>query len=88
MSWKGLAKKKEDGGLGLKNPYLLNQTMGAKLWWRWMNGGTNLWKMIWNHKYNIFERPEAIFRYEEPPEGSTIWNLAANNRHLIHQHAF
>lgn len=38
VSWQGLINKKEDGELGLRDPYSLNQTMGAKLWWRLMGG--------------------------------------------------
>lgn len=32
--WKGLIKKELDGELDLKDPYILNQTMGEKIWWR------------------------------------------------------
>jgi len=34
ISWKGLTKNKEEGGLGLRDPYTLNQVLGVKLWWR------------------------------------------------------
>jgi len=36
VSWKNLTKRKEEGGLGLRDPEMLNKVMGAKLWWRWM----------------------------------------------------
>ena len=47
VSLKDLVKRNTEGGLGLRDPYILNQAMGAKLWWRWMNGGNDLWKRIW-----------------------------------------
>lgn len=50
-----------EGGLGLKDPYILNQVMGANLWWRWIGGGRDLWKKIWKRKYNIPKRTKDIF---------------------------
>lgn len=39
LSWKWLSKTLTEGGLGLRDPYILNQVMGEKLWWRWIQGG-------------------------------------------------
>ena len=36
VSWQTLIKSKSAGGIGLRDPLLLNQVMGAKLWWRWI----------------------------------------------------
>lgn len=88
VSWKGLVKSKDNGGLSLRYPYSLNQVMGAKLWWRWMKGGEDLWKRIWTKKYNMPTRPQEISRLREALKGSTIWNLASQNRELISKHAF
>jgi len=88
VSWQRMTKKKLDGGLGLRDPYILNQTMGDKIWWRWMSGGIDLWKQMWMRKYNMPERIKDILRYQDPPKGSVMWNLVARNRHLIKQHAF
>eukprot|EP00253_Pinus_taeda_P022943 PITA_22943 len=82
VSWKHLTKRKEEGGLGLRDPEVLNRVMGAKLWWRWMRGGNDLWKNIWTHKYNMPKTTEEILRLEETPKGSTIWNLASQNRSI------
>ena len=60
ISWQGLVKRKMEGGLGLRDPYILIQVMGAKLWWRWIGGGRDLWKKIWTRKYNIPERTKDI----------------------------
>ena len=53
LSWEKLIKIKNMGGLGLRDPYVLNQVMGAKLWWQWIQVGTNIWKLIWEKKYQI-----------------------------------
>jgi len=26
--------------------------MGVKLWWRWLEGSPDLWKVLWERKYN------------------------------------
>jgi len=36
VSWKNLVKRKEEGGLGIRDPEMLNKILGAKLWWRWV----------------------------------------------------
>jgi len=88
VSWKNLTKRKEEGGLGLRDPEMLNKVFGAKLWWRWMRGGNDLWKKIWSHKYNMPKTMEEILRLEETPKGSTIWDLVSQNRDLINNHTF
>lgn len=88
ISWKGLTKSKEEGGLGLRDPYTLNKLMGGKLWWRWMKGGGDLFKIIWSQKYNMPTNTEDLLGLEEAPRGSTIWNLASQNRDIISKHAF
>ena len=83
-----MVKSKTEGGLGLRDPYILNHAMVAKLWWRWLNGGNDLWKRIWTKKYNIPVKPEEILRIRDTPKGSTIWNLASLNKEIITRHAF
>ena len=53
VSWKHLIKHKEEGGLGLRDPSKLIKILGAKLWWRWLRGGNDLWKQLWRYKYNM-----------------------------------
>lgn len=47
VSLKHLTKRKEEGGLGLRDLEKVNKVLGAKLWWRWLRGGNDLWKVIW-----------------------------------------
>ena len=35
LSWAWLSKSVTEAGLGLRDPYILDEVMGAKLWWRW-----------------------------------------------------
>lgn len=53
-----------------------------------MKGGDDLWKRIWTKKYNMPTSPEEILRIRDTPKGSTIWNLASQNREIITKHGF
>lgn len=46
VSWKELSKHKEEGGLEIEDPEILNQVLREKIWWRWMRGGRDIWKQI------------------------------------------
>ena len=72
VSWKNLVKRKEEGGLGIRDPEMLNKILGAKLWWRWLQGGKDVWKKIWEIKYNMPDSTEGKLRTEEVPKGSSI----------------
>eukprot|EP00253_Pinus_taeda_P023921 PITA_23921 len=88
VSWKHLTKHKEEGGLGLRDLGKLNKILGAKLWWRWLRGGNDLWKQLWRHKYNMPDSMEAIYRMQETLKGSTIWELASQNRDIVGKNVF
>ena len=45
-------------------------------------------KKIWTKKHNMPTTAEGILRLEEAPRGSTIWDLASENRDIIGKHAF
>ena len=62
--------------------------MGAKLWWRWLQGGQDLWKTLWETKYEMPRSLSKKLKIDVVPKGSMIWNLAAGNRNLIRQHSF
>eukprot|EP00253_Pinus_taeda_P009631 PITA_09631 len=88
VSWSQLTERKEKGGLGLRDLETLNRVLGAKLWWRWLSGGNDLWKTIWRTKYRMPASQVDILRHQEIPKGSTIWELASQNRDLIGKHTF
>eukprot|EP00253_Pinus_taeda_P036048 PITA_36048 len=87
-SWSQLTERKEKGGLGLRDPEILNKVLGAKLWWRWLRGRNDLWKTIWKEKYNMPETAVEILRQRETPKGSSIWDLARLNRDLVEKNTF
>eukprot|EP00253_Pinus_taeda_P006671 PITA_06671 len=87
-SWKSLTKPKGKGGLGLRDPWTLNQVLAAKLRWRWLQGGSDLWKEIWTVKYNMPLTLEGILRDQNIPRGSDIWNLSLQSRDLVDNHIF
>eukprot|EP00253_Pinus_taeda_P018004 PITA_18004 len=87
-SWQSLTKPKEKGGLGLRDPWNLNQVLAAKLRWRWLQGGPDLWKEIRTVKYNMPLSPEEILRDQNTPRGSYIWNLSLQSRNLVDNHIF
>jgi len=62
--------------------------MGMKLWWRWTQSGHDLWKKIWEKKYEAVEKPEDRMRSQTEEKGSVIWNLARNNKYLIRDYNF
>eukprot|EP00253_Pinus_taeda_P018718 PITA_18718 len=87
-SWCQLTERKEKGGLGLRDPETLNKVLGAKLWWRWLRGGNDLWKIIWKEKYNMPDSAVEILRRKDTPRGSSVWDLACLNRDLVEKHSF
>lgn len=88
VSWKNVIKRKEEGGLGVRDPEILNKVLGAKLWWRWVQGGNDVWKRIWNKKYDMPNSTEGRLRVEETPRGSQTRELASRNRDIVENYVF
>jgi hypothetical protein len=36
VSWQKVCKPKKEGGLGLRDPAILNKVLSEKIWWRWL----------------------------------------------------
>lgn len=62
--------------------------MGAKPWWRWIQGGVDLWKKLWERKYDMPRSLKGKLRSQNEKKRSAIWNLASANRDLIRDHSF
>jgi len=88
ISWEWLCWLPNDGGLGLRDPFILNKVMGAKLWWRWLQGGPDLWKVLWERKYDAAGEIEEKLRSTTETRGSAIWNLARGSEDLIREYCF
>eukprot|EP00253_Pinus_taeda_P017458 PITA_17458 len=46
VSWENICNPKNQGGLGLDNPEILSNALGAKLWWRWVKDPEAQWASI------------------------------------------
>jgi hypothetical protein len=71
-----------------KRSKILNNVMGAKIWWRWLTHPTDLWAKLWRHKYAPNIEENNLIRLTNPNPGSSIWNTAWGNHHLVQEHAF
>jgi hypothetical protein len=88
VGWENLCKPKKLGGLGIRDLGKMNQVMGAKMWWRWLKHPQELWAQLWKQKYAPNVPSNQLIRFNEPMQGSNIWNTAWRNRPLIQKHAF
>jgi hypothetical protein len=88
VGWDKLCKPKKQRGLGIRDPGKMNQVMGAKMWWRWLQHPQELWAKMWKQKYAPNVHSNQLIRFNEQMQGSNIWNTAWRNRPLIQQHAF
>eukprot|EP00253_Pinus_taeda_P018398 PITA_18398 len=76
------------GGLNLVDPWVVNRTCGAKIWWKWIKEPTLPWARHWKENYTPDCDTQDLIRLQEVPEGSSIWNHARNNRNLVQEHSF
>jgi hypothetical protein len=88
VGWDKVCRPKKFGGLGIRDPGKMNQVMGAKMWWRWLQHPHDLWAQLWKQKYAPTVQNDQLIRFNEQRQGSNIWNTAWRNRSLIQQHAF
>jgi hypothetical protein len=51
VSWENLFQPKAQGGLGLRDPFIMNKVLSAKIWWRWLKHPKDLWERLWRKKY-------------------------------------
>ena len=46
VSWENICCPKERGGLGLRDPEVMSEIQGAKIWWRWCNYSMEPWARL------------------------------------------
>jgi hypothetical protein len=51
ISWDKLCQPKAQGGLGLRDPFIMNKVLSAKIWWRWLKNPKDIWERLWRKKY-------------------------------------
>jgi exonuclease III len=88
VSWDKLCRPKEHGGLGLRDPGIMNKVLSAKIWWRWLKIPKDLWARLWRKKYAPNVAEKNLIRWDEDNQGSLIWTAAMQNRRLVTEHAF
>jgi len=88
VKWEKACLPKNAGGIGLRDPEQSNQTMGAKIWWRWLSNTNTPWAVLWTTKYARNLPLEERIRMSEISKGSLIWNSAIQHRDLIQKHFF
>lgn len=88
VSWEKLCRPKEQGGLGLRDPSIMNKVLSAKIWWRWLKNPKDLWDRLWRKKYAPRTTEKNLIWWNGDNPGSLIWTVARKNRQLVTQHAF
>jgi hypothetical protein len=88
ISWEKLCRPKTQGGLGIRDPSIMNKVLSAKIWWRWLKRPQDLWAKLWRRKYTPNTTERSLIRWNEDTPGSLIWTTAKQNRHLVVNHAF
>jgi exonuclease III len=88
VSWDKICRPKAQGGLGLRDPSIMNKILSAKIWWRWLKNPRDLWARLWRKKYAPTVAEKNLIRWNGDTPGSLVWTTAKQNRHLITQHAF
>jgi hypothetical protein len=73
---------KESGGLGIKDPLLMNLAMGAKLLWRLISWKIECWKRILLRKYLEGPRLRCLDHVINN-QGSPIWKLLQNLQSIL-----
>jgi hypothetical protein len=83
INWKQVCQPYNKGGLAIKDPTIMNISMGAKLAWRLVTGNSDWWKKALVEKY--FQSPRLRCLEEPLPAtpGSPIWRLLKNTTSLI-----
>ena len=76
VNWEKVRIPKKNGGVGLRDPEVVGEVQGAKIWWRWCNHKHEPWFKIWHIKDARGWQASQLVRYCEEPQGSHIWKKA------------
>ncbi|CAI8601182.1 unnamed protein product [Vicia faba] len=53
ISWKKICKRKDEGGLGIKDMEMFNKALLSKCLWRFLSGENAIWKGVLKVKYDV-----------------------------------
>jgi hypothetical protein len=83
LNWKQVCQPLNKGGLSIKDPILMNTSLGEKLAWRLITGTTDWQKTALIAKYFNSSRLCCLDAPTSPLPGSPIWCLLKNAFPLI-----
>jgi hypothetical protein len=83
VSWGKVYNPKKAGGIGLRDPTILNKVLSAKIWWIWLKRPQYLWACLWRKKYTPTISERELIRWNSQSPGSLIWNVIRNKQGLI-----
>eukprot|EP00253_Pinus_taeda_P009178 PITA_09178 len=88
VNWKEVYQTKSEGGLGLRGPLQSNNTMGARIWWKWISKPHIPWARLWQEKYAPGSQWSDLIRINTTTPGSLTWNAAKLHSDFIQEHSF
>jgi len=86
INWSTVITKKEEGGLGIREPHLLNIALGEKVMWNLLTHEEDWWAKIITKKYFQSNISQLIDPEKWKGRGSPIWNLIKILAPLILDH--
>ena len=83
VNWKIVTALVEQGGIGIKEPALMNRAMVAKIFWILLFGEDGWWKIVLRKKYFYIPILRCSDHKEGDKYGSLIWILCSVSLALI-----
>lgn len=83
INWEVLCKPKVEGGFGMRKAEGMNKALLAKLGWRLLTQGEEMWAKILRVKYGIGDSGPPVFRREE--RASPTWRGLEWAANLLHE---
>jgi len=83
LNWKQFFQPLNKGGLAIRDPILMNTSLGEKLVWRLIIGNEDWWKTTLFAKYSTSSRLCCLDGPTPPLLVSLIWRLLKNSSPLI-----
>ena len=78
---------KHHGGLGIRDPELMNKAMGTKMIWRLISGRRDWWKEVIRKKY--IRRPRSkMMDSAWTGKGTTLWQLCKASINIIKEQCY
>lgn len=88
VDWEIVYRPKRAGGLGLRDPEVMNKVLSAKIQWRWVSNKGEPWSHVWHYKYAKEWARQCLIQWDQSYLVSSIWQAANANRKLVKEHSF